>query len=414
MDAEDLAPAGLVRDTDDDFAVETAGATQRLVESFGPVGRRDDHRVLPRRDPVEQGEQLGDQPFLGLAAHLAALGRDRIDLVDEDDRGRRLRRLLENLAQPPLALAIGRAHDLGAGDREEPRRAFVRDRARQHRLAGPGRAVQQHALGRVDPEALEQLGMAQRQLDHLAQLVDRVLHSAEIVVGDVGAALAVLGGMFRQQLDDGLGVDVDDALGNRRHHDQPKLLKRERRSVEHLPDVFRHVGVDTLVGVGGDDIVLGERAGREGPPERIRRTLQPDIGLGRSEHDARRRLRLGFADLDEIARADPSIGALETVEPDDVDAFVFAVRADGPGRGRALADDFDHIAFFEAQRVHRRVGQARKSAPAVGRREACDLDLARGRSVERVGICHSSSYPALSCRMRNGDAWRGFNPCVNI
>ncbi len=90
VDAEDLAAAGLVGDADDDLAVEAAGAAKRLVERFGPVGRGDDDGVLARLDPVEQGQQLGDEPLLGLAGDLAALGRDRIDLVDEDDRRRAL------------------------------------------------------------------------------------------------------------------------------------------------------------------------------------------------------------------------------------------------------------------------------------------------------------------------------------
>ena len=90
--------------------------------------------------------------------------------------------------------------------------------------------MEQHALGRIDAEALEQLGMAQRQLDHLAQRVDRVAHPAKVVIGDVGAALAFLCGIFGQQLDRGLGVDVDDALGRGRDDDQPQLLQRERRA----------------------------------------------------------------------------------------------------------------------------------------------------------------------------------------
>ena len=89
-----------------------------------------------------------------------------------------------------LALAIGRAHDLGAGDGEEIGRAFIGDGAGEQGLAGAGRAVEQHALGRIDAEALEQFGVAQRQLDHLAQRVDGPAHPAEIVIGDVGAALA--------------------------------------------------------------------------------------------------------------------------------------------------------------------------------------------------------------------------------
>ena len=95
VDAENLATAGLVGDSDDDLAVEAAGTAERLVERFGTVGRGDDDGVLPRLDAVEQGQQLGDQALLRLAGDLAALGRDRIDLVDEDDRRRALRRLLE-------------------------------------------------------------------------------------------------------------------------------------------------------------------------------------------------------------------------------------------------------------------------------------------------------------------------------
>jgi hypothetical protein len=73
--------------------------------------------------------------------------------------------------------------------------------------------VEQHTLGRVDAQALEQLGVTQRQLDHLAQRIDCVAHAAEVVIGDVGPALAGLLRIFGQQLDFCAGIDVDDALG---------------------------------------------------------------------------------------------------------------------------------------------------------------------------------------------------------
>ena len=133
---EDLAPPGLVGHADDDLAVEPAGAAQRLVERFGPVGGGDDDEVLPRFDPVHQRQQLRDQPFLGLAADLAALGRDRVDLVDEDDRRRRLGRFLEDVAQALFGFAIGRAHDFGPRDVEELRVALIGDRLGQPGLAG--------------------------------------------------------------------------------------------------------------------------------------------------------------------------------------------------------------------------------------------------------------------------------------
>ena len=115
--------------------------------------------------------------------------------------------------------------------------ALVGDGARQPGLAGAGRAVQQHALGRIDAEPLEQLGVAQRQLDHLAQRVDRVAHPAKVVIGDVGAALAGLACAYSGSSSTvRLGVDVDDALGRRRDHHQPHFLQREGRRVEQLAD----------------------------------------------------------------------------------------------------------------------------------------------------------------------------------
>ena len=250
--------------------------------------------------------------------------------------------------------------------------------------------MEQHALGRIDAEALEQLGMAQRKLDHLAQRVDRVAHAAEVVVGDVGAALplAVAAGIFGQQLDGGRVVDVDDALGRRRDDHQPQLLQRERRGVEQLADVVGHVGVDALVAGGRNGVALDHRPPGEGPLQRLGRALQPDVGLRGREDDARRGLRFGLAHLDEIARADAGIGALQAVEADDVDAFVLAIGADGARRGRALADDLDHVAFVEAKLVHQLVGQTGEAAAAVGGRQARDLHLARGHAIDRVCFRH--------------------------
>ena len=105
VDAEDLAPAALVRHADHDLAVEAAGPAQRLVDRLGPVGRGDDDQILARLEPVEQGQQLGDEALLGLAGHLAALRRDRIDLVDEDDRRARLAAASSNMSRRRFSLS---------------------------------------------------------------------------------------------------------------------------------------------------------------------------------------------------------------------------------------------------------------------------------------------------------------------
>ena len=151
VDAEDFAAAALVGNADHDLAVEPARPAKRLVDRLGPVGGSDDDDVLPWLQPVEQREQLRDQPLFGLALNLAALGRDRIDLVDEDDRGRGPPRRLEEVAQLLLAHAISRAHHFGAGDVEEVSRP-IRWRPRAPAgLAGAGRAVEEDALGGSTP-----------------------------------------------------------------------------------------------------------------------------------------------------------------------------------------------------------------------------------------------------------------------
>ena len=132
VDAEDLAPAALVGHADDDLAVEPAGPAQRLVDRLGPVGGGDDDQILraPRARPsASAAARRGASrprpvtwPRLGAIESISSM-----KMID----GRRPGRLLEHLAQPLLALAIGRAHDLGAGDVEEiARRSRWRPRAR--------------------------------------------------------------------------------------------------------------------------------------------------------------------------------------------------------------------------------------------------------------------------------------------
>ena len=266
-------------------------------------------------------------------------------------------------------------------------RAFVGDRAREQGLAGARRAVEQHALGRIDPEPLEQLGMAQRKLDHLAQRVDGVAHSAEVVVGDVGAALAVLRRYIREAARPSvlpsmwtmpLGTVVTTTSRSSWSAKAGALsICRTASGMSALTRWWPAVATVSPSTSGRPAKVRFKRVGR---------ALQPDVGLGRREHHPGRRLGRRLAHLDEIARADPGIGALKAVEADDVDPFVLAVGADRARRGRALADDLDHVALVEAELLHQLVGQAGEAAAAVGRRQARDLHLARSslRSIVSV------------------------------
>ena len=78
-----------------------------------------------------------------------------------------LARVAEHLAYDARGLADVLVDDRARDDLEEVRVERRRDRAGEQRLARPGGAVQQHALGRLDADAEEELGVEQRQLDDL-------------------------------------------------------------------------------------------------------------------------------------------------------------------------------------------------------------------------------------------------------
>ena len=375
VDAEDLAPPALVGHADDDLAIEAAGAAQRLVDCLGAVGRGDHDEIGARLEPVHQRQQLRDDALLRLARYLAALRRDRIDLVDEHDRGRVLGRFLEHAAQPLLALAIGGAHDLRPVDEEELRVALVRHGAGEPRLAGAGRAMEQHALGRLDAQPLEQFGIAQRQLDHLAELVDRGGHAADIVIGDIGAPRVARLLIFGAQLHFGILVDMDDALGRGRYHDEADLLQRIGRGVDELRHVRRHV-LHALVAGGRDDIALAQRTVEEGALQCVGRSLQAQILLRRREDDTGRRLRFGAMHLDIVARADAGIGALQTVDANDLQPLVVAIGADRAGGRGFLADDLDDVALGDARRRHEGAREMSDAVPGILRPRVRHLQLA--------------------------------------
>src|ERR1041385_8031072 len=152
LDLQDLEAALLVGHADLDLAVEAPGAAQRRIDGVGPVGGADDDDLAAALEAVHQGQHLRHDAALHFALHLVALGRDGVHLVDEDDAGRVLLGLLEGLAQVLLGLAVELAHDLRAVDGVELGAGLVGDGLGDHGLARAGRAVQQHALGRVDAQ----------------------------------------------------------------------------------------------------------------------------------------------------------------------------------------------------------------------------------------------------------------------
>ena len=182
VDLEDLQTALHVRAVDRDLPVEAAGAQQRRVEDVGPVRGGDQDDAALHVEAVHLDEQLveGLLALVVTAAEAgAAVPADRVDLVDEDDRrGVRLG-LLEQVTDSGGTDTDEHLDEVGTGDRVEGHARLARDGAREQRLAGTGRAVEQHALGDLGADGLELRRLLEELLD-LVELLDGLVRARDV------------------------------------------------------------------------------------------------------------------------------------------------------------------------------------------------------------------------------------------
>ena len=185
--AQDLLAALHVRPRHDDLAVEAAGPQQRGVEHVGPVGGRDQDHALVGLEAVHLDEELV-QRLLALVVAAAeagaAMAADGVDLVHEDDAGRVLLALLEQVAHARGADADEHLDEVRARDREERHVRLAGDGLGEQRLAGAGRADQQHALRDLAAELLELLRVLQ-ELDDLPQLFLGLVDAGHVLERDL-------------------------------------------------------------------------------------------------------------------------------------------------------------------------------------------------------------------------------------
>ena len=194
-----LAPAH-VRPRDNHPPVEAARPQQRRVEHVGAVGGGHQNDALIGVEAVHLDEQL-IQRLLALVVPAsqagAAVAAHGVDLVDEDDAGRALLALLEQVADAAGADADEHLHEVGARNREERNVRLARNRAGQQGLARARRADQQNSLGNPPAQLLKLLRLAE-ELDNLLQLFLGLLDARDVLEGHFlllvrqqpGAALA--------------------------------------------------------------------------------------------------------------------------------------------------------------------------------------------------------------------------------
>ena len=169
------APTGICRSNRPGRSSAGSRMSGRLVAAI---------RMMPPRgvEAVHLDQQLV-QRLLALVVAAAqagaALAADRVDLVDEDDARRVLLGLLEQVAHPGGADADEHLDEVRAGDRVERHPGLAGDRAGQQRLAGAGRAVEQHALGDLRAERLVAGRVLQEVLD-LVELLDGLVGAGHV------------------------------------------------------------------------------------------------------------------------------------------------------------------------------------------------------------------------------------------
>ena len=163
---EDLQPLAAVGLVDENLSVEAAGPQQGRIEHVGPVRGRHDDDALVRVETVHFDEQLVQRVFaLVVGAHhdAAATGAtDRVDLVDEDDAGRFLLGLPEQIAHARGPHAHEHLDEVAPRNGKERHARLTGHRLGQQRFARTRRPHQQHAFGQLAAQSGELLRVLQK------------------------------------------------------------------------------------------------------------------------------------------------------------------------------------------------------------------------------------------------------------
>src|SRR3546814_18608749 len=98
--------------------------------------------------------------------------------------------------------------------------------------------------------------------------------------------------------------------------------------IQRPPESTRTYPLFTHTTLFRSRIARDERTAEEAAFERVGRTLKPKIFLRGREHDAGRRTRLDAAEHHHVAGAGPGIGALQAVEPDNLQPLILGIGRD--------------------------------------------------------------------------------------
>jgi hypothetical protein len=181
---EDRLAAGEVGRSDEHLPVEPAGTKERRVEILEPVRRADDDDAVRAAEAVQLDEELVQGlVVLAVEARARAAHPDRVELVDEDDRGRVLARLVEELADSGGAETGEHLDESRRALRVEGRPRGMRDGLGEQRLSGPWRPVDEDALRDACAEDGEALRILE-EVDDLLELGGGLVDTGDVFPAD--------------------------------------------------------------------------------------------------------------------------------------------------------------------------------------------------------------------------------------
>jgi len=334
------------------MAISRSNRPGRL-QHVGQVGGCNHDQMLPFGQPVHQRQQLRHHPLFHFADHVLAAWRDGVDLIQKDDAGAFARGLLEDLAQMGLALAIELVDDLRAAHREEIGLSLMRNGARDQGLSASRRTMQQHALGGVDPQLLEDLRIAQWQLDHLADALQLRLQPSDVLVrgGARGHFLGLLRVANHQYRG---GIDQHRSLGRGAAYAEVRPAAAKQRGTDAGAFAYRQA-----IQQAADIVHVAVRG--------------PDVGRG--QHNAFGGPANNLVHRHELIQPRPGVLAHQSVDLDARLPAQFLVRGHGLANGRALAGDLHRVANRDPQFLQVFRAHAGNPAADIPAQRLSDLEL---------------------------------------
>src|SRR3546814_1069340 len=102
---------------------------------------------------------------------------------------------------------------------------------------------------------------------------------------------------------------------------------------------------------------------------------------------------------------------LQSIDTENIQPLIFFVRSDGASGRRALANDFDGVAFFKNKCRHGHARQPGKTSAAILRPRVRHLQLSPAQ-IGRAHVCTPVTNAHLVCRLllekKNASSYSSF------